>query len=50
MEKLSLIELKSRAYDILAQMEYLQKELAQVNQQIAEQMKNEETPTLSVAE
>lgn len=47
---MNLTELKAKAYDILAQMEYLQKELAQVNQQIAEQMKNEETPTLSVAE
>ena len=40
---MNLTELKAKAYDILAQLEYLQKELQQVNQQIAEQMKNEET-------
>ena len=46
MEKvLSITELKARAYDLLANLEYLQKELAQVNQQIAEQMKNEEATT-----
>lgn len=43
MEKvLSITELKARAYDLLANLEYLQKELAQVNQQIAEKMKDEE--------
>jgi hypothetical protein len=46
MEKvLTITELKSRAYDLLANLEYLQKELQQVNQQIAEQMKNEQKPT-----
>ena len=39
---MNLTELKAKAYDILAQLEYLQKELQQVNQQIAEHMKNEE--------
>lgn len=49
MEKvLSITELKARAYDLLANLEYLQKELAQVNQQIAEQMKNEEVTDSSV--
>lgn len=42
---MTITELKAKAYDILAQLEYLQKELQQVNQQIAEQMKNEETST-----
>ena len=42
---MTITELKAKAYDILAQLEYLQKELQQVNQQIAEQMKNEEATT-----
>ena len=43
MEKvLSITELKAKAYDLLANLEYLQKQLAEVNQQIGEQMKNEE--------
>lgn len=36
---MNLTELKAQAYDILAQMEYLQKQLAEVNQKIAEEMK-----------
>jgi hypothetical protein len=31
-------ELKAQAYDILAQLEYLQKQLAETNQKIAEAM------------
>lgn len=42
---MTITELKAKCYDILAQMEYLQKELQQLNQQIAEQMKNEEATT-----
>ena len=42
-------ELKSKAYDTLAQIEYLQKQLAEVNQQIAEKMKNEEATDSSAA-
>jgi hypothetical protein len=45
---MTITELKAKAYDILAQLEYLQKELQQVNQQIAEQMKNEEVTDSSV--
>jgi hypothetical protein len=33
--------LKSEAYDCLAQMEYLQKKLAEINQKIAELMQSE---------
>lgn len=33
-------ELKAQAYDILAQLEYLQKQLAETNQKIAEQMQS----------
>jgi hypothetical protein len=33
--------LKSDAYDCLAQIEYLQKKLAEINQKIAEAMQNE---------
>lgn len=42
MENLTIKDLKVRAYDLLANLEYLQKQLAEVNQQIAEKMKNEE--------
>lgn len=31
-------ELKAKAYDLLAQIEYLQKQLVETNQQIAEEM------------
>jgi hypothetical protein len=31
-------ELKAQAYDLLAQMEYIQKQLAETNQKIAEAM------------
>ena len=34
--------LKSEAYDCLAQMEYLQKKLAEINQKIAELMQSED--------
>jgi uncharacterized protein involved in exopolysaccharide biosynthesis len=41
---MNLTELKAKAYDLLAQLEYLQKQLQEVNQQIAEEMKkNEDT-------
>jgi hypothetical protein len=42
---MTLIELKSQAYDILAQIEYLQKKLQETNQAIGEKIKQEsETP------
>lgn len=34
-------ELKSKAYDTLAQIEYLQKQLQELNQQIAKAMQDE---------
>lgn len=34
-------ELKAKAYDLLAQLEYLQKQLQEVNQHIAEAMQKE---------
>jgi hypothetical protein len=41
---MSITELKAKAYDILSHLEYLQKQLQEVNQQIAEEMKkNEDT-------
>lgn len=49
MENLSITDLKARAYDLLANLEYLQKQLAEVNQQIAEKMKNEEATSDSAA-
>jgi hypothetical protein len=36
---MTLIELKSSAYDILAQIEYLQKKLQETNQAIGEKIK-----------
>jgi hypothetical protein len=38
---MTLIELKSAAYDCLAQIEYLQKQLQEINQKIAEQIQKE---------
>jgi hypothetical protein len=38
---MNLTDLKAKAYDLLAQIEYLQRELKQTNQQIAEESKNE---------
>lgn len=38
---MTLTELKARAYDILAQIEYLQRELAKINEQIASNGKQE---------
>lgn len=40
---MNLTELKAKAYDLLAQIEYLQRELQLTNQQIAEESKNENT-------
>ena len=38
---MNLIELKASAYDCLAQIEYLQKQLQEVNQKIAEKLQKE---------
>ena len=38
---MTLVELKAKAYDILAQIEYLQKQLQETNQAIGEELKNE---------
>ena len=38
---MTLIELKSQAYDILAQIEYLQKKLQETNAKIGEEMQKE---------
>lgn len=39
---MNVTELKAKAYDLLANIEYLQKQLVEVNQQIAEQMQKDE--------
>jgi len=39
---MNLIELKAQAYDLLAQLEYIQKQLQEVNLKIAEEMKKNE--------
>jgi hypothetical protein len=41
---MNLTELKAQAYDILAQIEYLQKKLQETNQQIGEELKKDEVP------
>lgn len=38
---MTLIELKAQAYDILAQIEFLQKKLQETNEGIGEQLKKE---------
>ena len=38
---MTLIELKAKAYDILSNLEYWQKQLQEINQEIAELIKNE---------
>ena len=40
---MTLTELKAQAYDILAQIEFLQKKLQETNQAIAEKIKEEQT-------
>ena len=40
---MTLIELKSQAYDTLANIEYLQKKLQELNQAIAEELKKEQS-------
>lgn len=39
---MTTIELKAQAYDILAQIEYLQKKLQETNQAIAEELNKEQ--------
>jgi hypothetical protein len=39
---MTLTELKAQAYDILAQIEYLQKKLQETNQAIGEKIKEEQ--------
>jgi hypothetical protein len=38
---MTLVELKAAAYDILSNLEYLQKQLQDVNQKIAEELQKE---------
>lgn len=40
---MNLTELKAKAYDLIAQIEYLERELQLTNKQIAEESKNENT-------
>jgi len=40
---MNLIELKAQAYDILAQIEYLQKQLQETNAKIGEELQKEKT-------
>ena len=48
---MTILELKAQAYDTLAQIQYLQKQLAEINDKIAEEsMKAKEQESLSLAE
>jgi len=38
---MTLVELKAAAYDILSNLEYLQKQLQEINQKIAEELQKE---------
>jgi hypothetical protein len=38
---MTLLEMKASAYDCLAQIEYLQKQLQEINQKIAEELQKE---------
>jgi len=38
---MTLVEMKSMAYDCLAQIEYLQKQLQEINQKIAEELQKQ---------
>lgn len=40
---MTLTELKAQAYDILSQLEYLQKKLQETNQLISEELKKDES-------
>lgn len=44
---MTLTELKAQAYDILAQIEFLQKKLQETNQAIADQMQEDESAKTS---
>lgn len=41
---MNLVELKAQAYDLLAQIQYLQSELAKVNEQIAAEANKQNAP------
>jgi hypothetical protein len=41
------VQLKAQAYDILAQLEFLQKKLQEINQAIAEEIKKEQESQLT---
>ena len=40
---MTIVDLKASAYDCLAQIEYLQKQLQEINQKIAEELQKEKT-------
>lgn len=44
---MTLTELKAAAYDTLANIDYLQKKLAEINKQIAEKMQEDESAKTS---
>ena len=47
---MNITELKAKAYDTLAQIEYLQKQLQEINQQIGKAIQDEQSNTDSVSE
>ena len=38
---MTLVEMKAAAYDLLANLEYIQKQLQEINQKIAEELQKE---------
>jgi hypothetical protein len=38
---MTLVEMKASAYDLLANLEYIQKQLQEINQKIAEELQKE---------
>ena len=47
---MNITELKAKAYDTLAQIEYLQKQLQDINKQIGKAIQDEQANTDSVSE
>ena len=47
---MNITELKAKAYDVLANIEYLQKQLQEINQEISKALQDEQANTDSVSE
>ena len=47
---MNITEMKAKCYDILANIEYLQKQLQEINQQIAKALQDEQSNSDTVSE